>query len=652
MFVRWLYYHYLTLCDIRRLWPSVQGQVIIVAGICLPILILLGLKRGHVYELRKELLTSPTGRLVQIWTGQNGPILDQNVIKEIRQVDEVDVLIPESLRLVKLSAKTEDDPLTNGLDVTLYSTIPGDPVLKQFKGDILQADEDGLILTEPVAKKLNVKKGDQLQVTVQRTAAGKFEHASTLLDVKAVIIGDKDANMVGHVNLETLARFETYVTGHRVAKFRWPAANASARDYYSGYLAFCETGTEFDKNDIATFRERSLTVEPIKKGPLADLFGILAKDKLSRQHGYHLFPTDKKSNPNKRLSYSYTDIQELTLVDDIVLPWTPPREAKLDGVPHLLVGVSVPEWTWFKYSMENQSEFFDHRSEEFSVKVSPTGALAGKKEVTMTLPDGEKVKLKVVFLEDPKQKKQGQDKSQPDKSKQTPEKKINLKYKGKEIAIVPAVLLSHLDAHDRKAVEFDPVNHLFVPVPDEITYSKARLYAKTIDDVPFLVDFVTKKRFAYDSQKSRIMEIKQQDASLQVLVYVVAALVLIFGVFTVMNVLWDSTNRERSMLGILRVMGVSRLGVFYFVFLRSFFVGILAGVMMLIFGGVGLWLLNWPPNVEWLSWKPVVVARVETVDCLIVFLGAIACCLVGAFLPAWNASRLDPFEAIVEGRFR
>ena len=136
------------------------------------------------------------------------------------------------------------------------------------------------------------------------------------------------------------------------------------------------------------------------------------------------------------------------------------------------------------------------------------------------------------------------------------------------------------------------------------------------------------------------------------LVYVVAALVLIFGVFTVMNVLWDSTNRKRSMLGILRVMGVSRLGVFYFVFLRSFFVGILAGVMMLIFGGVGLWLLNWPPNVEWLSWKPVVVARVETVDCLIVFLGAIACCLVGAFLPAWNASRLDPFEAIVEGRFR
>jgi len=45
---RIIYYAKLTALDIFRLWPSVQHHVIIVAGICLPILLLLGLQNGEV----------------------------------------------------------------------------------------------------------------------------------------------------------------------------------------------------------------------------------------------------------------------------------------------------------------------------------------------------------------------------------------------------------------------------------------------------------------------------------------------------------------------------------------------------------------------------------------------------------------------------
>ena len=66
--------------------------------------------------------------------------------------------------------------------------------------------------------------------------------------------------------------------------------------------------------------------------------------------------------------------------------------------------------------------------------------------------------------------------------------------------------------------------------------------------------------------------------------------VLSFGVFTVYNVLHDSTSRKRGMIGIIRVMGVSRLGVFYFVFLRAITIGIVSGLVTVALG----YLLQWP----------------------------------------------------------
>ena len=56
MFARFGYYTSLAIRDLLRMWSSTQHHVVIVAGICLPILLLLGLKRGHVEELRRERL--------------------------------------------------------------------------------------------------------------------------------------------------------------------------------------------------------------------------------------------------------------------------------------------------------------------------------------------------------------------------------------------------------------------------------------------------------------------------------------------------------------------------------------------------------------------------------------------------------------------
>jgi hypothetical protein len=128
LLARFSYYTSLALRDLIRLWSSTQHHVIIVGGICLPILLLLGLKRGHVEELRRELMTSPTGRQIVFWASQDGELLDASGLDTLqKKLDGAELMIPDQQRVVTARHAAEGQPLT----LTLYSTRKGDPILGQ-----------------------------------------------------------------------------------------------------------------------------------------------------------------------------------------------------------------------------------------------------------------------------------------------------------------------------------------------------------------------------------------------------------------------------------------------------------------------------------------------------------------------------------------
>lgn len=221
------------------------------------------------------------------------------------------------------------------------------------------------------------------------------------------------------------------------------------------------------------------------------------------------------------------------------------------------------------------------------------------------------------------------------------------------IAVVPANLLAFFNSVGRSEAVFDSSTGIFSPAPRPAVFNKARLYTHTIDDVPLAVRQLREKGYAVLSESTRISEIQQQDGSLQLLVYIVAGGVFFFGVITVVSVLVDSTERKRGTIGILRVMGMSRAGVFLVVVVRAVLIGILAAIACLLFGYVLALFLSIDGTTvhPWLSWKPSIQVLLEPQDLYLVALGALACSGIGAVFPALRASRIDPFEAIVEGRF-
>ena len=780
MMKRWLLYHILTVLDVLRLWPSVQHHVVIVAGICLPILLLLGLKNGHVADLRDDLLKSPTGRQVVFWAGQQGKLMTPASVTAFEEgIPGVDIVIPEIQRLVSISVPGGQDGTTRHLgNVTLYSTRPGDPILGQYGVKSTDGQMTGIILISHVAENLGVTRGDNVTVTVERARDGIEESASVTMEVDAVIESSQTEgnNAVGYASVATLAAMEQYVMGFQVRKFGWPAFRASAPDLYSSYLIFCEEGGPLTEEDLRTFHERGYMVTQVEDVDIRSLHGLLKPESLEKLLVYQLKVEGDEARQS--LSLAPGQVSRLTEADDVVVPWNEPTDVTISGSRYHLVGLSLPQRTWLRLYLQQRECGFDFDADTFSVQfLNETRA---NEEVELTSLKDERIGLSATFFPgvqpsglaettesdeakpkvegvgdvqtggaeqgsssdanpdeptppDPKADEPKQPDAKPDKPKQpdanpdepTPPdpkadepkqpdakpdepkqpdakpdepkqpdakpdepkqpdakpdepKQLGTKAQAdskessskKEqvedvseglptpratpIAVVPMDLLAHLTAEVAGKVEFDAQNKLFVAVPRETVFDKARLYADTIDEVPTVVERLRSDGFAIMSEVTRIREIHQQDHSLQLLVLIVGAGVFIFGTITVVSVLLDSTERKRGTIGILRVMGVSRVGVFYMVFFRSAVIGVLAAAVTIGLGFVTAAVLEWQPptDADWASWKPVIHVIIQPADILVVVLGAITCCTLGSVIPANKASRMDPFDAIIEGRFR
>jgi|LSQX01.2.fsa_nt_gb ABC-type lipoprotein release transport system permease subunit len=771
---RWFLYHQLTILDVLRLWPTVQHHVIIVAGICLPILLLLGLKNGHVADLRKELLRSPTGRQVVFWSGQHGELMTPSAISQYEEdMPGVDLIIPEVQRLVSISSGNPADAEHTIDNVTLYSSRPGDPILAQHGGDVLDGSERGIVLVRQVADTLAVKTGQTVTVTIRRDRDGKADTASTKLSVAAVIEQtDKEGGNVAYVDIALLTAMEQYVLGFQVARLGWPAFKASAPDSYTSYLIFCEAGSPLTDEDLRTFRDRGYVVDAIDDEDRRTLYGLLKPESVDQLVVYQLAARGVKGW--QPLNIAPGEITRFTEADDVAVPWNEPRLVDIGGTTHRVVGVSLPKRTWLKLYLAQKQYGFDYDAATFSIQFpqrmypstdpavlqfakdcvilldvvacgevtyrpdgsqtqqADTGgeskmgegllrdktdesanAVNSETETTEIKMDGEVaagILDKTVSSDNPPEdpatdalpkdsdtvaavsevepEAESSSSVPPDTESETlaatanpakpannspgtnnthvhqPQTKTSVEgdHEAKVVAsddtpplaIVPIDLLAHLCAAEAGTVEFDPAIQLFVPVPREPLFDKSRLYTNTIDDVPLAVRWLQERGFAVMSEVTRITEIHDQDRSLELLVLIVGAGVFLFGTVTVVSVLLDSTERKRGTLGILRVMGVSRVGLFYLVWLRATIIAVLAAGVTIGVGFAVSWFLAWQPptGFEWGNWKPIINVIIRPEDLLVVAAGALACCGLGSLIPARKASRMDPFDAIVEGRFR
>ena len=466
---------------------------------------------------------------------------------------------------------------------------------------------------------------------------------------------------------------ETYGTGSSVPELQIKAMKSlRATDRYESMLLFSfrGEGAELTPADHTFLNSRGLLVSEIEDPQLKTLYGTLDDRVLDELRVYELRRDD---DDEERFSPIRDTPQLLSrnteADDDFVIRWSPPLEQQVDDSQRKLIGLTLPTKRqtggWIQNFLKPGARWFTYQeSVDQPLSYYPEPLANGERPIPLALKLTEQIEIVLNPRAEPESDKIPAAETQAPSEEPTTEPEIastppeTIPTEDADTAvdaghlIVPSTLQAYLNQFGHGLIEYDAISGQFVEPNPVMAFTKARLYTETIDDVPAAVEALANQNFAVLSESSRIAEIQAQDGSLQILVGVVAVGVFFFGVITVFSVLVDATDRKKGTIGILRVMGLPGMGVFFVVLFRSLVIGVLAALLCMLVGLVlGQFLAADLAGVELFAWKPVITVALGVADYLLIATGAILCAALGSILPALRASALDPFDAIMEGQF-
>jgi putative ABC transport system permease protein len=91
------------------------------------------------------------------------------------------------------------------------------------------ADKNKVVISEPAARKLNVKEGQHITGQVGRSVGGVKEQVAVSLKIVAALPLEAYTREAAFVRLELLEAIEAYRDGYRSETFGWPGSARSTR---------------------------------------------------------------------------------------------------------------------------------------------------------------------------------------------------------------------------------------------------------------------------------------------------------------------------------------------------------------------------------------------------------------------------------------
>jgi putative ABC transport system permease protein len=195
------------------------------AAVLAPLLVLFGVKSGIINTMSDRLIQDPRNREISaVGSGRYGA----DWFSAMRDRHDVAFVIPQTRSIAAsmiLYNKNSANPRT--VVVSLIPTAEGDPLLEQYGR--IAAEKNTVVLSEPAARKLNVKEGQGITGQVGRSVGGVKEQVAVALKIVAVLPLDAFLREAAFVRLELLEATEDYRDGHRSETFGWPGSARPTR---------------------------------------------------------------------------------------------------------------------------------------------------------------------------------------------------------------------------------------------------------------------------------------------------------------------------------------------------------------------------------------------------------------------------------------
>ena len=215
--------------DYSHEWRMSGCFVLALASVLAPMMILFGLKFGIVTSMVDALVENPANREI-IPVGSSR--FDDEWIRRYQARKDVAFIIPKT-RALAATIQLKSDNATRIFSTEMQATAGGDPLLTEV-GRVPEGYYQ-VILTDGIAQKLKVKKGDRIDGSLARQFRGKRERVHLDLMVSAIVPAHVSSRSIAFVSLDLLLATESFKDGRAVKALAWSGVEdkGAAKEYPS-----------------------------------------------------------------------------------------------------------------------------------------------------------------------------------------------------------------------------------------------------------------------------------------------------------------------------------------------------------------------------------------------------------------------------------
>ena len=666
------YYLEVAVKDSWRARTSLLTTATVFAGICLLMLVLIGLKRGLVQRLHDDIMTSWSSVKVDWYATSANLSLDEEGEKSIlAQLPRGSILVPEITKIVTL--KTAISSVQN---VTVQATVPGDPFLRFYRAEIADPRVPELVISQAIAKELRLTEASfPLSASIGMTRGDGDQAVVATLNVKICsVVGQEDTNKNAYLPRYFMEQLEDFTQGEAVIEQGWPGLPVEDSIGQQGYMAFAKQ--PYSPDDLNRLHMRGF------KATLLSSDGSLPNSRTERRlygllkphHDLHVYFVTAETQDDRReqyLNFDVTEVESITTSDDVLFYWCEPINASIDDRDHLIVGLSG-SLRWLKsYLYDIQTRFtgkgmarailpmggdntrsqlrlFDGQT--LILECTPASQSVRELGASQLVPLADQAVNKLQTILDFKIFHKSVGKIELFEKWAISNCRARLLQVDKHydssrqpIAIVPAHLLAAMHRHRQGSLSYDPTHQRFQSASTPNRYFSGLFYARVLEDVPVIDEKLQQLGYSTVSTKMRVMEMQGYARTLDLLVNILQAISIALGVVTASVIFMELTRRRQTSIGIMRVMGMNSIGIFLFVFIRAILIATLGWALASLVSLIIAQALPILTNAE---------CRLIILDYMQVLFGSVICSVLGVSFHAYMATKLDPIEAIHCGKIQ
>lgn len=225
----------LSLRDYSHEWRMSGCFVLALASVLAPMMILFGLKFGIVNSMLTELIENPTNREIRsVGSGR----FDEDWFRRMAKREEVGFVIPRT-RALAATIQLKSENARRIQSTELIATAQGDPLMRRVVA--IPVGYRQVVLSDAIARKLQVAAGDTIDGSLARQFRGKRERVHLPLKVLAVTPPEVTSRQVAFVSLDLLLASEAFKDGRAVPELDWAGSEGKEGHVYPAFRLYARS---------------------------------------------------------------------------------------------------------------------------------------------------------------------------------------------------------------------------------------------------------------------------------------------------------------------------------------------------------------------------------------------------------------------------